>query len=185
MQISKTAEEVPGSNKKPAILLIEDNDDLRFYLKDNLKNIFHVIEAANGKDGWQKALALHPKLIVSDINMPGINGIELCRKIKTDTRTSHIPVILLTALTAEEDLRDGLNLAGFVTGQLRPMCILELGTLRDIYSGTSRYLIEAYKEGFIDQSDFPENFPKMAPREPKNPVNKALKARIDALTATA
>jgi signal transduction histidine kinase/ligand-binding sensor domain-containing protein/DNA-binding response OmpR family regulator len=108
-QVSKTAEEVPGSNKKPAVLLIEDNDDLRFYLKDNLKNTFHVIEAANGKDGWQKALALHPKLIVSDVNMPGINGIELCRKIKTDTRTSHIPVILLTALTAEEDQMAGLD----------------------------------------------------------------------------
>ena len=89
------------------------------------------------------------------------------------------------ALTAEEDLRDGLNLAGFATGQLRPMCILELGTLKDIYSCTSRYLIEAYKEGFIDQSDFPENFPKMAPREPKNPVSKALTARLNALTATA
>lgn len=90
------------------------------------------------------------------------------------------------ALTAEEDLREGLNLAGFVTGQLRPMCILELGSLRDIYSCTSRYLIEACKEGFIDQSDLPENFPKMAPPpspEPKNPVSKALKARIDALMA--
>lgn len=92
------------------------------------------------------------------------------------------------ALTAEEDLREGLSLAGFVTGQLRPMCILELGSLRDIGSCTSRYLIEAYKEGFIDQSEFPENFPKMSPPpspEPKNPVSKALKARLDALTARA
>lgn len=89
------------------------------------------------------------------------------------------------ALTAEADLREGLSLAGFVTGQLRPMCILELGSLRDIYSCTSRYLIEAYKEGFIDQSDLPEHFPLQPPREPKNPVSKALKARLDALTATA
>jgi hypothetical protein len=92
------------------------------------------------------------------------------------------------ALTAEEDLREGLSLAGFVTGQLRPMCILELGSLRDINSCTSRYLIEAYKEGFIDQSDLPDNFPKMAPLpapEPTNPVSKTLKARLDALTARA
>jgi len=89
------------------------------------------------------------------------------------------------ALTAEEDLRDGLNMAGFVTGQLRPMNILELGSLRDIHSCTSRYLIEAYKEGFIDQSDLSEHFPLQAPREPKNPVSKALKAKLDALTATA
>jgi signal transduction histidine kinase/ligand-binding sensor domain-containing protein/DNA-binding response OmpR family regulator len=105
----KSVDELPGPNRKPAILLIEDNDDLRFYLKDNLKNSFHIIEAANGKDGWQKALAQHPKLIVSDVNMPGMNGVELCRKIKGDSRTSHIPIILLTALTAEEDQMAGLE----------------------------------------------------------------------------
>jgi len=89
--------------------LIEDNDDLRFYLKDNLKQSFHVIEAVNGKDGWQKALALHPKLIVSDISMPEMNGIELCKKIKGDTRTVQIPIILLTALTGEENQLVGLG----------------------------------------------------------------------------
>lgn len=106
---SKIAEDLLGTNKKPVILLIEDNDDLRFYLKDNLRNLFHIIEATNGKDGWQKALASHPKLIVSDVNMPGMSGIELCRKIKTDSRTSQIPVILLTAMTAEEDQMAGLD----------------------------------------------------------------------------
>jgi signal transduction histidine kinase/ligand-binding sensor domain-containing protein/CheY-like chemotaxis protein len=105
----KTLEELPGTIRKPTILLIEDNDDLRFYLKDNLKNSFHIIEAANGKDGWQKALSHHPKLIVSDVNMPGMNGVELCRKIKADSRTSHLPVILLTALTAEQDQMAGLE----------------------------------------------------------------------------
>ena len=103
------AENVNNSSKKPAILLIEDNDDLRFYLKDNLKHSFHIIEAVNGKDGWQKALALHPKLIVSDVSMPEMNGIELCKKIKTDSRTAQIPIILLTALTSQEDQLTGLN----------------------------------------------------------------------------
>jgi CheY-like chemotaxis protein len=93
VQVAKTSEDTSSSNKKPVILLIEDNDDLRFYLKDNLKNSFYIIEASNGKEGWQKALALHPKLIVSDVNMPGMNGIELCKKIKDDSRTSQIPVI--------------------------------------------------------------------------------------------
>jgi signal transduction histidine kinase/ligand-binding sensor domain-containing protein/DNA-binding response OmpR family regulator len=98
-----------GSAKKPTILLVEDNDDLRFYLKDNLKNNFHIIEAANGKDGWQMALALHPKLIVSDVNMPVMNGLDLCKKIKEDSRTTQIPVILLTALIEEEDQLAGLE----------------------------------------------------------------------------
>ncbi|MDB5122056.1 MAG: todS 2 [Mucilaginibacter sp.] len=95
--------------KKQTILLVEDNDDFRFYIKDNLKTSFNVIEAENGKRGWQKALAQHPDLIVSDISMPEMNGIDLCLKIKADKRTSHIPVILLTALTGEEQQLKGLE----------------------------------------------------------------------------
>ena len=95
--------------KKPTVLLVEDNDDFRFYIKDNLKAAFNIIEAENGKKGWQKALALHPNLIVSDISMPEMNGIDLCNKIKGDKRTSHIPVILLTALIGEEQQLKGLE----------------------------------------------------------------------------
>ncbi|HKG06967.1 MAG TPA: two-component regulator propeller domain-containing protein, partial [Pedobacter sp.] len=101
--VPKAEYSLPGAGKKATILLIEDNDDLRSYLKENLKHSFHIIEAVNGKDGWQKALSMHPKLIVSDISMPEMNGVDLCKKIKADARTAFIPVILLTALTAEED----------------------------------------------------------------------------------
>ncbi|OKS86845.1 hypothetical protein RG47T_2302 [Mucilaginibacter polytrichastri] len=102
-------ESILRSNKKPVVLLIEDNDDLRFYLKDNLKYQFTIIEACNGKEGWQKTLAMHPNLVVSDISMPEMNGIELCKKIKSDKRTNHIPVVLLTALNEEEDQLMGLE----------------------------------------------------------------------------
>lgn len=95
--------------KKPVILLIEDNEDFRFYLKDNLKHDYRVVEADNGKDGWQKVLSTHPDVVVSDISMPYMDGIELCRKIKADKRTNHIPVLLLTALTGEEDQLLGLE----------------------------------------------------------------------------
>jgi len=101
-----------GSNKdckKPTVLLVEDNDDFRFYIKDNLKASFNIIEAENGKKGWQKALAQHPNLVVSDISMPEMNGNDLCLKIKSDKRTSHIPVILLTALTGEDQQLKGLE----------------------------------------------------------------------------
>lgn len=99
-----------GKNKKPVVLLVEDNEDLRFYLKDNLKNIYVITEASNGREGWQKALSQHPDIMVSDISMPEMNGIDLCRKIKSDKRTSHIPVILLTALTGEEEQLKGLEI---------------------------------------------------------------------------
>jgi signal transduction histidine kinase/ligand-binding sensor domain-containing protein/AraC-like DNA-binding protein len=95
--------------KKPTVLLVEDNDDFRFYIKDNLKEAFNIIEAENGKKGWQKALSMHPNLVVSDISMPEMNGIDLCMKLKNDSRTSHIPVILLTALIGEEQQIKGLE----------------------------------------------------------------------------
>ena len=91
------------------ILLVEDNEDYRFYIKDNLKEHFTVVEASNGKEGWQKALSEHPDLIVSDLNMPELSGIELCRKIKNDTRTSFIPFILLTVISSELTQLKGLD----------------------------------------------------------------------------
>jgi DNA-binding response OmpR family regulator len=93
----------------PMILLVEDNEDFRFYLKDNLRENYMVIEAANGKEGWQKALAHHPQLILSDISMPEVNGIDMVNKLKADKRTSHIPVILLTALTDQQQQIEGLE----------------------------------------------------------------------------
>ena len=107
--IEKTVLPLSNISKKPVLLLVEDNDDFRFYLKDNLKEYYHIIEACNGKEGWQKTLALHPKLVVSDISMPEMNGIDLTKKIKTDPRTGHVPVILLTALTGEEEQLRGLE----------------------------------------------------------------------------
>jgi signal transduction histidine kinase/ligand-binding sensor domain-containing protein/DNA-binding response OmpR family regulator len=96
-------------SEAPLILLVEDNEDFRFYLKDNLRMHYRVAEASDGREGWQKALSLHPQLIVSDISMPNFDGIQLTKKIKSDKRTSHVPVILLTALTGEKEQMEGLE----------------------------------------------------------------------------
>ncbi|HEY0609097.1 MAG TPA: ATP-binding protein, partial [Chitinophaga sp.] len=105
--------------KEQTILLVEDNDDFRFYLKENLKAFYEIIEAPDGKAGWQKALSAHPDLVVSDINMPQMDGMELCRKIKNDNRTRHIPVILLTAMAGEQEQLLGLE-AGAVDYMVKP-----------------------------------------------------------------
>jgi signal transduction histidine kinase/ligand-binding sensor domain-containing protein/DNA-binding response OmpR family regulator len=94
----------------PVVLLVEDSEDFRFYLKDNLKEHFTIIEAKDGREGWQKALAHMPDLIVSDLMMPEVNGIDFCKKIKADSRTSHIPFVLLTAHASEDKKLDGLNI---------------------------------------------------------------------------
>jgi signal transduction histidine kinase/ligand-binding sensor domain-containing protein/DNA-binding response OmpR family regulator len=97
------------SSEKPLVLIVEDNEDLRFYLKDNLKRNYSIIEAGNGKDALNKAFLHIPEIIVSDIMMPEMNGIELCTKLKNDKRTSHIPIILLTAKSEQEHQLEGYN----------------------------------------------------------------------------
>jgi signal transduction histidine kinase/ligand-binding sensor domain-containing protein/DNA-binding response OmpR family regulator len=94
---------------KPTVLLVEDSEDFRFYLKDNLKTSYNVMEAANGEEGWTKVLSQVPDLVVTDIMMAGMNGLELCKKIKSDQRVSHIPVILLTARSGEEQRLEGFE----------------------------------------------------------------------------
>jgi signal transduction histidine kinase/ligand-binding sensor domain-containing protein/DNA-binding response OmpR family regulator len=98
-----------SSGLKKTVLLVEDNEDYRFYIKDNLKEYFKVVEASNGREGWQKALSEHPDLIVSDLNMPELSGIELCSKLRTDKRTSFIPFILLTVVSSEFSQLKGLE----------------------------------------------------------------------------
>ncbi|MFT3935433.1 MAG: two-component regulator propeller domain-containing protein [Chitinophagaceae bacterium] len=97
------------NGKKAKLLLVEDNEDFLFYLKDNLREQFTILEAVNGKEGWQKALGDHPDMVVADISMPEMDGISLCKKIKHDPRTTHIPVILLTAFAGEEQQLRGLE----------------------------------------------------------------------------
>lgn len=83
----------------PIILVVEDDADVQNYVCDILSPNYHVITAKNGREGLEKALELIPDIIVSDVMMPEMSGIELCSKAKSDQRTSHIPIILLTALT--------------------------------------------------------------------------------------
>jgi Predicted periplasmic ligand-binding sensor domain len=101
--------ELAQENGKPIILIAEDNDDLRFYLKENLRKKYHIIEAANGNDALRKIRKTIPDLILSDIMMPGLNGIDLCKRVKNDKALSHIPLILLTAKYTEEQQIEGIE----------------------------------------------------------------------------
>lgn len=94
--------------EQPVILIIEDNADMRYYLHSILGD-YHVIEAPNGNAGIQKALEEIPDLIVSDIMMPGKDGYEVCSILKQDIKTSHIPIILLTAKISNKSRIEGLE----------------------------------------------------------------------------
>lgn len=97
------------TNCKDKILIIEDNEELLQLLLSLLSPLYRVTLATNGKEGLEKALEESPDLIISDVMMPIMNGIEMCKKIKNDLNLCHIPVILLTALTSEKDKLNGLK----------------------------------------------------------------------------
>ena len=108
------SEETPGVSNpknKPVLLLVEDNDEFREYLREVLQKDYQIHEAPNGKIGFEITLEMIPDLIVSDVMMPEMDGMQLCKLVKTDSRISHIPVILLTARADDEQ-----QLQGYETG---------------------------------------------------------------------
>ena len=96
-------------SSKPSVLIIDDNADIRSYVHGLLHFDYTVIEAADGSEGIRKAMKYVPDLIISDVMMPGIDGIECCRRLKTELQTCHIPVILLTACSLDEQRIQGYD----------------------------------------------------------------------------
>lgn len=105
-------EEVPapepgGAAERAIILIVEDNDDIRNYIRQHLSGPYTVLEASNGVEGLEKAMSDIPDLVISDIMMPGMNGLDMCKQLKTDEKTSHIPVVLLTARQSDQYEAEG------------------------------------------------------------------------------
>lgn len=93
----------------PVLLIVEDNPDMRFYIKNDFNEDFKVVEAANGEIGLEKAIQYIPDVIICDIMMPVMDGNAMCEKVKSDERTSHIPLVMLTARAAVEYKIEGLE----------------------------------------------------------------------------
>ena len=103
--ITESAED----GEKPTLLLVEDNDDVRQYLVACVSDQYRVMQAHNGRAGIEKALEHTPDLIISDVMMPEKDGFELCQTLKNDERSSHIPIVLLTAKASVESRIAGLS----------------------------------------------------------------------------
>jgi DNA-binding response OmpR family regulator/two-component sensor histidine kinase len=100
--------ETEGS-EKPLLLIVDDNEDIREYLKLRLGGTYQLALAKNGLEGLETAFERLPDIVLSDVMMPEMNGLEFCRRLKTDERTSHIPVVLLTARQSVEYQAEGYD----------------------------------------------------------------------------
>jgi signal transduction histidine kinase/ligand-binding sensor domain-containing protein/AraC-like DNA-binding protein len=150
---AKLSVTVENQEDKTIILIVEDNRDVREYIKDSLGNNFQVEEAVNGENGVEKAKELIPDLIISDIMMPRMDGNELTRRIKNDERTSHIPVILLTAKSEQESKLEGLE-TGADDYLTKPFDTKELKVRIRNLIGIRKKLQEKYSRGdLIEKPD--------------------------------
>ncbi len=106
---ARPEKQIPDDSSLPTVLVVDDNEDMRRYIRTLLTDKYYVTEAVDGENGLQVAHETIPDIIVSDVMMPVMDGLEFCRRIKADTMTSHIPVILLTARSTEEQQLEGLG----------------------------------------------------------------------------
>lgn len=131
-------QEEEQADARPLILVVEDNDDIRQYIEESLSEDYRIIQARNGKEGCDQAFSEIPSLIVSDIMMPEMDGIEMMKILKNDIRTSHIPIILLTAKTSPLDQEEGYD-SGADSYLMKPFSAKLLQSrIRNILSGRHR-----------------------------------------------
>ena len=148
--------------QRALVLVVEDNPDMRTYLTGSLRGDYHVVDATDGEAGLQVALDRVPDLVISDVMMPRMDGFELCRRLKDDDRTSHIPVILLTARATSRDKLEGLE-RGADDYLIKPFDVEELKArvgnliavrrkLRERFVREGRFLLENAPVASLDEA---------------------------------
>ena len=106
---AQTSAPAVASDNRPQVLIVDDSDDIRTYISSLLSDRYAITSAADGSEGLRMAMENVPDLIVSDVMMPVMDGLEMCRRVKGETATSHIPVLMLTARTLEEQRAEGYD----------------------------------------------------------------------------
>lgn len=141
---------------KTLVLIVEDNDDIRNYIHDELKNTYQVIEAENGKEGLQLAITTLPDVIISDIMMPESDGLQLANQLKSNDLTAHIPILFLTAKTGMNNKIEGLT-TGAEDYIQKPFNISEIKLkIKNVLESRRQLLKKFEKENFenINHSNF-------------------------------
>jgi signal transduction histidine kinase/ligand-binding sensor domain-containing protein/DNA-binding response OmpR family regulator len=162
----------------PLILVAEDDEEIAHYLREELQADYRVTTCSNGKEALESALRNRPDLVISDVMMPEMDGFTLCRKLKQNTEVNHVPVVLLTAKTREEDTREGMDL-GADAYMTKPFSI---GLLRATIGNllNNRHLLRTKFSGAQQQQDKVERLEmKSADEELMERIMKVINRHMD------
>lgn len=169
----KEEEGTEHTDVRSTMLLVEDNTELRTFLRSIFASEFRVVEAANGAEGLEKALSLVPDVIISDVMMPEKDGLQMMRELHDNMTTSHIPMVLLTAKTAIESMLEGLEYGAddYIT---KPFSATYLkARVRNILERRKK-LQEMYREKLMNMATSPDEptaeeskAPEMSPNDRK------------------
>lgn len=151
MKNEELADAIETDSSRPIVLVVEDNTEIRRYIASSLADDYQVIKASDGQLGCDKAFEHIPDLIITDIMMPVMDGTELCRRLKQDIRTSHIPIVMLTAKDTQTDQQEGYEV-GADSYLTKPFSIPMLRS-RIINLLTARQRLAAYLAGAHKSSD--------------------------------
>lgn len=153
---NETTSKEPTEDIRPLLLIVEDNADIRLYIEESLHEDYRIILACNGREGMEQAFSKVPDIIVSDIMMPEMDGIKMTHILKEDIRTSHIPIILLTAKTSINDQEEGYD-SGADSYLTKPFSAKLLHSrIRNILSGRRRladYIVQKNISQFETSAD--------------------------------
>lgn len=132
-----------GGKKRGTILIVEDNEEIRHYLSSGLAELFNILEAGNGEEALELLKENEADIIITDVMMPGMDGIKLCKNVKQNLRTCHIPVIILSAKTDIKDQLEGLQV-GADDYIPKPFSISVLTSKIQNMMRTRRHMLEKY-----------------------------------------
>jgi len=144
--------ETPVSRRKRTMVIAEDNPDIRTYLKNEFSDKYNVVLSNDGKEAYSKILSVMPDIVVSDVIMPEMDGLQLCKKIRNNPNVSHIPIVLLTARALDQDQLEGIEVGAdvYIT---KPFNIKVLRQTVSNLLDTRAKLKVSYSEAKIKDSD--------------------------------
>lgn len=180
--------EEESEDQRPLLLIVEDNADIRLYIDESLHEDYRILQASNGKEACQLAFEQIPDIIVSDIMMPEMDGIEMTKILKDDLRTSHVPIILLTAKTSMNDQEEGYD-SGADSYLTKPFSTKLLNSrIRNLLSSRRRLaeLIAQRNMPTLSQAEGSQEnaeamMPEQEPLVELSPLDKKFLEKLDAL----